>query len=91
MQIMASLAADHEKPQHTREPQGPQAVTKTAQEASANELINASGHKQELERNFSLLNLCGVAITTGNTWTAIGGSVVSVSLHVLVRSETVVG
>lgn len=41
------------------------------------EAINASGHKQELQRNFSLLNICGVGITTGNTWTAIGGSIVS--------------
>jgi hypothetical protein len=47
-----------------------------SQENASRELINASGHKQELERNFSLINLCGVAITTGNTWTAIGGSVV---------------
>lgn len=41
------------------------------------ELVNASGHAQELERNFSLLNICAVGITTGNTWVAIGGSVVS--------------
>jgi hypothetical protein len=47
-----------------------------SQDNGSKELINASGHKQELERNFSLINLCGVAITTGNTWTAIGGSVV---------------
>jgi len=40
------------------------------------ELINASGHKQELERNFSLLSLCAAAITTGNTWVALGGSIV---------------
>lgn len=40
------------------------------------ELINASGHRQELERNFSLLSICAVAITTGNTWIAQGGSVV---------------
>ncbi len=45
-------------------------------EPSVGELINPSGHKQELERNFSLLSLCAVAITTGNTWVAIGGSVV---------------
>lgn len=42
--------------------------------------INASGHKQELERNFSLLSICGVAITTGVSWTSVGGSVVSVSI-----------
>jgi choline transport protein len=38
-------------------------------------LINASGHIQELSRHFSLWSLCGIAITTGNTWTAIGGSI----------------
>lgn len=43
---------------------------------TSNELTNASGHKQELGRNFSLLNICGIAATTGNSWTAIGGSVV---------------
>lgn len=40
-------------------------------------LINASGHVQELQRQFSLLSLCSVAITTGNTWIAIGGGIVS--------------
>lgn len=39
--------------------------------------INASGHKQELERNFRLINICGLGITSGNTWLAIGGSIVS--------------
>lgn len=43
---------------------------------SAEVVINASGHKQELERNFSLLSICGVGITTGNTWIAMGGSIV---------------
>lgn len=42
--------------------------------------INASGHRQELERNFDLLALCGVAITTGNSWVAIGGTIVRLSL-----------
>lgn len=37
--------------------------------------INASGHKQELERNFSLLHVCALAITSGNTWISLGGSV----------------
>lgn len=38
--------------------------------------INASGHRQELQRNFKLLALCGVAITTGNSWLALGGTIV---------------
>lgn len=37
--------------------------------------INASGHKQELDRNFSFLAICGLAITSGNVWLALGGSV----------------
>lgn len=38
--------------------------------------INASGHKQELERNFHLINICGLAVTSGNTWIALGGTIV---------------
>jgi choline transport protein len=39
-------------------------------------LINASGHRQELDRNFGLIHICGLGITTGNTWMALGGSLV---------------
>jgi hypothetical protein len=39
-------------------------------------LINASGHRQELDRNFGLINICGLGITSGNTWIALGGSIV---------------
>ena len=38
---------------------------------------NASGHVQELDRNFSLLSITAVGIVTGNTWAALGGSIVS--------------
>lgn len=41
--------------------------------------INASGHRQELSRNFGLLSICGLAVTTGNTWVAQGGSLVRFS------------
>ncbi|OQO09097.1 hypothetical protein B0A48_05988 [Cryoendolithus antarcticus] len=37
---------------------------------------NASGHVQELKRHFSLLSLVGMALTVGNVWPAIGGSIV---------------
>jgi choline transport protein len=40
-------------------------------------LINPSGHRQELDRNFHLINICGLGLTSGNTWIAIGGSIVS--------------
>lgn len=39
-------------------------------------LVNASGHRQELDRNFHLINIAGLGITSGNTWIAIGGSIV---------------
>lgn len=38
--------------------------------------INASGHAQELDRNFSLLSLTAVGIVSGNAWTAGGGTIV---------------
>jgi len=60
-------------------PSSPSDAPTPPPDLSAGELINASGHKQELERNFSLLSLCAIAITSGNTWVAIGGSVVSLS------------
>lgn len=41
------------------------------------DVINASGHKQELDRQFSLLSICSIGITTGNVWAALGGSIVS--------------
>jgi hypothetical protein len=44
------------------------------------EVINASGHEQQLKRQFSLLSICSIGITTGNVWAALGGSIVSASL-----------
>ena len=44
---------------------------------AAGEIINAAGHKQELDRHFSLLSICAVGIVVGNTWTALGGSIVN--------------
>lgn len=41
----------------------------------SNEVVNASGHVQELQRNFNLVSLVGVAIVVGNVWPAIGGSI----------------
>ena len=44
-------------------------------EASLGIPINPSGHQQELDRNFNLLSICGLAVTSGNAWIALGGSV----------------
>lgn len=37
--------------------------------------INASGHTQQLHRNFNLLSLAGIGLVVGNVWPAIGGSI----------------
>lgn len=52
------------------------------------EVLNASGHKQELERNFSLLSICSIGITTGNVWAALGGSIVRRHLKTLSASSS---
>lgn len=46
------------------------------------EPVNVGGHKQELDRNFSLLSISAVGIVNGNTWAALGGSIVGLSLDV---------
>ena len=38
--------------------------------------INASGHTQELQRNFGIFSIIGLAITSGNIWIALGGTLV---------------
>ena len=40
------------------------------------EVVNAAGHKQELDRNFSLLSISAVGIVSGSTWTVLGGTIV---------------
>lgn len=54
------------------------------------EVINASGHKQELERQFGLISICSIGITTGNVWAALGGSIVSFALDLpfLILTDT---
>lgn len=46
-----------------------------AVEAGHTGLVNASGHVQELARNFNLLSLVGIGLVVGNVWPAIGGSI----------------
>ncbi|KAI5296119.1 hypothetical protein KEM52_005580 [Ascosphaera acerosa] len=46
-----------------------------ADEALSDVPVNESGHAQELDRNFGLWNICGLALTSGNTWVALGGSI----------------
>ena len=38
------------------------------------EVVNASGHKDQLTRQYGLLSICGLALTIDNAWVALGGS-----------------
>ena len=45
------------------------------------EIINASGHPDQLKRHYGLLSICGLALTIDNAWVALGGSIaVSISV-----------
>lgn len=37
-------------------------------------LVNASGHRDQLQRQYGLLSICGLALTIDNAWIAFGGS-----------------
>ena len=69
IQYLADMAA----PENLEESKMPS--VESASDEHPEELINASGHRQEVQRNFSLISICAVSITTGNTWIAQGGSV----------------
>ena len=62
---------DSEKAQGLGEPgDGPTVESHDA------ELINISGHKQELDRIFDPLSIISTAIATGNAWVALAGTIV---------------
>ena len=46
-----------------------------------NELVNTSGHVQELDRNFGFWTICAISVVTDNAWAAGGGSLVHSLLH----------
>ncbi|KAL8995734.1 MAG: hypothetical protein Q9169_004592 [Polycauliona sp. 2 TL-2023] len=58
-----------------------------------NGFINASGHRQELQRNFGLMSIIAYAITAGNTWVSLGGTIIvgaqTVSMYAAFHPEFV--
>jgi hypothetical protein len=38
------------------------------------EIVNASGHKDQLQRGYGFLSVCGLALSVDNAWVAIGTS-----------------
>ncbi|KAI6867313.1 amino acid transporter [Hortaea werneckii] len=60
--------------QFMKDRKGADSPTEEVAVADSHNGINASGHQQELERNFGLWAIVGMALTAGNTWIAFGGS-----------------
>ncbi|KAK3168516.1 hypothetical protein OEA41_004964 [Lepraria neglecta] len=42
---------------------------------TAGEIVNASGHRDQLQRQYNLLSICGLALTIDNAWVALAGSI----------------
>ncbi|KAK5019804.1 amino acid/polyamine transporter I [Cryomyces antarcticus] len=40
------------------------------------EVINVSGHKQELDRNFGFWSICAIGVVSDNAWAAGGGALI---------------
>lgn len=58
------------------------------------EVINASGHRDQLKRHYGLLSICGLALTIDNAWVALGGSIavsISSSSVVFEKGQIMIG
>lgn len=50
---------------------------------TAGEVVNASGYRDQLQRHYGLISICGLALTIDNAWVALGGSIaVSISMSI---------
>lgn len=47
---------------------------RTRLSADSAQIVNASGHRDQLHRQYGLLSICGLALTIDNAWVAFGGS-----------------
>lgn len=50
------------------------AERRTSLVSKEGEIVNASGHRDQLQRQYGLLSICGLALTIDNAWIALGGS-----------------
>ena len=60
---------------------------KTSIVSRVGEIVNASGHKDQLHRQYGLLSICSLALTIDNAWVALGGSI-AVSMGMRSTSAT---
>lgn len=52
------------------------AAVDTVSDVTRGELVNVSGHMQELDRTFSIWSICGMAIMSDDAWAAGGATLV---------------
>ncbi|KAJ7076672.1 choline transport protein [Mycena belliarum] len=50
-------------------------VTSTESDAERRARVNASGHVDQLDRQYGLLSICATALTIDNAWVVLGGSI----------------
>ena len=81
---MDNLNQDREwedRKMHSRDPEKIDDVNRNTSIVQAGEVVNASGHRDQLQRHYGLVSICGLALTIDNAWVALGGSIaVSISL-----------
>lgn len=66
---------------HRRDPEKIDDIDRRTSIIQSGEVVNASGHRDQLQRQYGLLSICGLALTIDNAWVALGGSIaVSISL-----------
>lgn len=73
--VVDSMGKDTEK---SNEPSD--ATAAALEGAHDGDIINVSGHKQELDRIFNPLSCISLAVACGNVWPALAGSIVSMSV-----------
>lgn len=49
-------------------------VLDEAHVAIEGEIVNASGHRDQLQRGYGFLSVCGLALSVDNAWVAVGTS-----------------
>lgn len=85
---MANMREDQKDPSLGRH--SPESGGRTGDETVAavqdGTVVNASGYKDQLKRQYSLFDLAGVALTVDSAWVALGSSI-SVSIGMFFRHD----
>lgn len=83
------MSKDHSEPKLGRiSPEsGGQTEDETVAAIQEGVVVNASGYKDQLKRQYGLLGLAGIALTVDNAWIALGSSI-SVSIGMFSTTTT---